>query len=261
MISAKIFADGDKVCALIGDNLQEGIAGFGNKISEALADRKDPERLVTLMLQERMQLVAVQIGVGQTQDEGDVQRALPRKSGAEKKHGAGEARRGPGAKANIPDFPDKEFIGVFVKHLYPMGKFCPGCGAKVLMMENKPRKYKCPNCKKVGSFFEVSVFSGSKMPLSAWALVMQMVNQDTFLSAGKVQERLKIAYPAAKIMLEKIAKIRSTSPLFFGEIVKMMDDRNPALMRALPEKESIQEIDPPPEKIPDVVEQMERNRF
>lgn len=37
-IEIKLFWDGDKVCALWGENLQEGLAGFGNNVPEALHD-------------------------------------------------------------------------------------------------------------------------------------------------------------------------------------------------------------------------------
>jgi hypothetical protein len=36
----RIFKDGNKWCVLQGDNLQEGIAGFGDTITEALEDFK-----------------------------------------------------------------------------------------------------------------------------------------------------------------------------------------------------------------------------
>lgn len=32
------FQDGNLVCCMIGDNLQEGVAGFGDTVSEALKD-------------------------------------------------------------------------------------------------------------------------------------------------------------------------------------------------------------------------------
>jgi len=34
----RLFLDGNQWCALYGENLQEGIAGFGNTPSDALAD-------------------------------------------------------------------------------------------------------------------------------------------------------------------------------------------------------------------------------
>lgn len=50
----KISQDGDKVCVLQGENLQEGVAGFGDTIEEAIADfgenkiaeavKKEPEK-------------------------------------------------------------------------------------------------------------------------------------------------------------------------------------------------------------------------
>lgn len=36
--TVRIFNDGDQVCALIGENIQEGFAGFGNTIGDALRD-------------------------------------------------------------------------------------------------------------------------------------------------------------------------------------------------------------------------------
>lgn len=36
--SLKISRDGDKYCVLMGENLQEGIAGFGDTLLEALHD-------------------------------------------------------------------------------------------------------------------------------------------------------------------------------------------------------------------------------
>lgn len=36
MIAIKVFRDGDQICALMGVNLQEGAAGFGNSVEEAL---------------------------------------------------------------------------------------------------------------------------------------------------------------------------------------------------------------------------------
>ena len=35
-IIIKLFQDGDKTCALWGEDIQEGLAGFGNSIPEAL---------------------------------------------------------------------------------------------------------------------------------------------------------------------------------------------------------------------------------
>ena len=35
-IDIKVFMDGNQICALYGKDLQEGIAGFGDTISEAL---------------------------------------------------------------------------------------------------------------------------------------------------------------------------------------------------------------------------------
>jgi len=35
-LEIKIFQDGDKLCALLGDNIQEGTAGFGTDPYEAL---------------------------------------------------------------------------------------------------------------------------------------------------------------------------------------------------------------------------------
>lgn len=34
----RIFIDGDKWCALYGDNLQDGVAGFGDSPAEAMYD-------------------------------------------------------------------------------------------------------------------------------------------------------------------------------------------------------------------------------
>ena len=34
----RIYVDGDKWCALYGDNLQDGVAGFGNSPAEAMLD-------------------------------------------------------------------------------------------------------------------------------------------------------------------------------------------------------------------------------
>jgi len=36
--SAKVYKDGDKYCCLLGDNVQEGICGFGNTPKEACAE-------------------------------------------------------------------------------------------------------------------------------------------------------------------------------------------------------------------------------
>ena len=38
LMMVDVFVDGDKWCALLGDNLQEGLAGFGDTPSEALRD-------------------------------------------------------------------------------------------------------------------------------------------------------------------------------------------------------------------------------
>jgi hypothetical protein len=38
ILSVNVSQDGDKICALIGDNLQEGISGFGDTVPEALLD-------------------------------------------------------------------------------------------------------------------------------------------------------------------------------------------------------------------------------
>lgn len=37
-MTVKIFQDGDAICALRGENIQEGMAGFGPSIPEALID-------------------------------------------------------------------------------------------------------------------------------------------------------------------------------------------------------------------------------
>ena len=37
-INPKLSKDGDKFCYLLGDNLQEGIAGFGNTVYDAMVD-------------------------------------------------------------------------------------------------------------------------------------------------------------------------------------------------------------------------------
>ena len=37
----RIFIDGDQFCALIGNDIQEGCAGFGNTIPEALRSLAD----------------------------------------------------------------------------------------------------------------------------------------------------------------------------------------------------------------------------
>lgn len=36
----RVFIDGDAWCALVGENLQEGVAGFGNTPEEAIEDLK-----------------------------------------------------------------------------------------------------------------------------------------------------------------------------------------------------------------------------
>lgn len=38
VIELKVFRDGDKVCVLFGDNIQEGYVGFGETPEEALRD-------------------------------------------------------------------------------------------------------------------------------------------------------------------------------------------------------------------------------
>jgi len=38
LMRPKVFLDGDKWCALYGDNLQDGVAGFGESPSEAMTD-------------------------------------------------------------------------------------------------------------------------------------------------------------------------------------------------------------------------------
>ena len=43
-ISAKLFKDGNQWCVLAGANLQEGVAGFGNTIAEAICQFKDEVR-------------------------------------------------------------------------------------------------------------------------------------------------------------------------------------------------------------------------
>ena len=35
-VELKVFLDGDDWCALIGDNLQDGLGGFGESINEAM---------------------------------------------------------------------------------------------------------------------------------------------------------------------------------------------------------------------------------
>jgi len=34
----RVFMDGDKWCALYGENLQDGVAGFGDSVADAMAD-------------------------------------------------------------------------------------------------------------------------------------------------------------------------------------------------------------------------------
>ena len=36
VLEIRIFRDGDKICALYGEDLQEGLVGFGDSIPEAL---------------------------------------------------------------------------------------------------------------------------------------------------------------------------------------------------------------------------------
>lgn len=43
-ISAKLFKDGNQWCVLAGSNLQEGVCGFGNTISEAIIQFKEVVR-------------------------------------------------------------------------------------------------------------------------------------------------------------------------------------------------------------------------
>lgn len=38
MLKPKVFMDGDKWCVLYGDNLQDGVAGFGNTPHDAVID-------------------------------------------------------------------------------------------------------------------------------------------------------------------------------------------------------------------------------
>jgi hypothetical protein len=38
LIRPRVFVDGDQFCALYGENLQEGICGFGNTPEEALEE-------------------------------------------------------------------------------------------------------------------------------------------------------------------------------------------------------------------------------
>lgn len=40
-IYPKIYQDGDQWCALVGDNLQEGTAGYGDTPQEAIDDLRD----------------------------------------------------------------------------------------------------------------------------------------------------------------------------------------------------------------------------
>jgi hypothetical protein len=37
-IKAELSKDGDQWCVLVGDNIQEGVAGFGHSIGEAVYD-------------------------------------------------------------------------------------------------------------------------------------------------------------------------------------------------------------------------------
>jgi len=38
MLMVSIFRDGDAICALYGEDIQEGVAGFGENIPAALSD-------------------------------------------------------------------------------------------------------------------------------------------------------------------------------------------------------------------------------
>lgn len=40
-IYLKVSQDGDSICVLCGENLSEGIAGFGNTVADALRDFAD----------------------------------------------------------------------------------------------------------------------------------------------------------------------------------------------------------------------------
>lgn len=51
-VQATLSRDGDKWCVLLGDNLQDGICGFGHQIGEAVANFKDNFRNETAGLKE-----------------------------------------------------------------------------------------------------------------------------------------------------------------------------------------------------------------
>jgi hypothetical protein len=40
-VSVQVYMDGGQWCALLGDNLQEGVCGFGDTPAEALRDLAD----------------------------------------------------------------------------------------------------------------------------------------------------------------------------------------------------------------------------
>lgn len=56
LMRPRIFLDGDKWCALYGDNLQDGVAGFGDSAAEAMADfdKSWNETSTTKIIRERL---------------------------------------------------------------------------------------------------------------------------------------------------------------------------------------------------------------
>lgn len=226
MITCKIAAEGDQVCALIGANLQEGIAGFGDNISGALKElataiEKDPEHLAVLVLRERtVRFEAVKISMESTPEiaGSDIRDALP--IHAEKQEEKKE-------EVNLPNISDRKFVDAFVKHIYPDGIPCDRCfSGKGAVNEKNPKKYICGSCGKSGSVFKGTIFSHSQQPLAAWAALIRMMKQPDIPTIAQVQKELGVRYDTAKPIMNKVGGKLNDNKYrpFFSEIEEMVEN-------------------------------------
>lgn len=233
MITVKICAEGDQVCAMIGENLQEGIAGFGDNISGALKElaaevEKNSNTLIMLILREMSTQLQEsrreprQRRGGDGGDEHIVADVVEFKSGGEK-----PAPPKAGAGVELPNISDREFVDAFVKHIHPDGIPCDRCfSGKGTVNEKNPKKYICGSCGKSGSVFKGTIFSHSQQPLAAWAALIRMMKQPDIPTIAQVQKELGVRYDTAKPIMNKVdGKLNDNKYRpFFSEIEEMVEN-------------------------------------
>jgi len=219
MINVKVFAEGDQVCAMIGENLQEGLAGFGEKPSQALRElaseiEKDPMTLAVLILRGASQKWAESQGDGPV-----VNNVVEFKVKVEDEKPTPKPSAKGGPEVELPNISDREFVDAFVKHIHPAGIPCAHCGLlQGFISDKNPRRYKCDSCGKSGSVFKDTIFAHNQQPLAAWALLIHMMMQAERPTTAQVQESLGVVY---KVLVEiNESKYRQ----FFSEIYQMVEN-------------------------------------